>query len=334
MIDLNNLEIKFALHAVRQASQVVQHVQAEMVSPALTKEDRSPVTVADFASQALIAMLLEQSFPNDTLVAEEDADALRQPEGSQTLNMITHYITDFAPQATPECVCKWVDKGASQPGNRYWCLDPIDGTKGFLRGDQYAVALALIVDGIVQLGVLGCPNLTDAFRPDIGGHGSLVIAVRDQGAWVTPLDCPGEFTSLHVSERAKPAQARLLRSFESGHTNITQIDEFVQVMGISVAPIRMDSQAKYAVLASGKGDLILRLLSTSKPDYREKIWDQAAGSIILEEAGGCITDILGKELDFTQGRTLAKNRGICASNKHLHRAALKTLDAIGAWSGD
>ncbi len=334
MIDLNNPEIKFALHAVRQAAQIVQHVQAEMVTPALTKEDRSPVTVADFASQALVAWLLEQTFPNDPLVAEEDADALRQPEGSQTLDMVTGYIKEFAPLATPEDVCQWVDKGASDPGQRFWCLDPIDGTKGFLRGDQYAVALALIMDGKVQLGVLGCPNLIEGYRPNMSGAGSLVVAARGQGAWVTSLHTAREFTPLHVSQRDKPAQARLLRSFESGHTNVSQIDEFVEVMGIGAEPLRMDSQAKYAVLAAGKGDLLLRLLSTSKPDYREKIWDQAAGSIILEEAGGSITDILGKNLDFTQGRTLVKNRGICASNKHLHHAALKALDAIGAWSGD
>ncbi|MBN1537556.1 MAG: 3'(2'),5'-bisphosphate nucleotidase [Anaerolineales bacterium] len=334
MIDLNNPEVKFALHAVRQACQVVQHVQADMVSPALTKEDRSPVTVADFASQAVVAWLLTQDFPEDPLVAEENAEALRQPSGRQMLELVTHYIAQFTPQATPESVCDWVDKGATEPGPRFWCLDPIDGTKGFLRGDQYAVALALLVEGKVQLGVLGCPNLTDAYRPDICGTGSLVIASRSQGTWVTPLDYPGEFSPLHVSERVKPSNARVLRSFESRHTNITQIDEFVQIMGVRAEPIRMDSQAKYAVLASGKGDLLLRLLSTSQPDYREKIWDQAAGSIILEEAGGRITDILGKELDFNQGRTLAKNRGICASNKHLHRTALKTLDAIGAWSGD
>jgi len=333
MIDLNNPEIKLALHAVRQAVQAIQHIQAELVSPALTKEDRSPVTVADFASQALIARLLEQAFPNDPLVAEEDAQTLRQPEGSQTLEMVTHYVAQFVGRTNPENVCRWVDRGASQPTQRFWCLDPIDGTKGFLRGDQYAVALALIVDGQVQIGVLGCPNLTDAYRPDIGGAGSLVLATRGQGAWVTPLDDPGEFSPLHVSQRAKPSQARLLRSFESGHTNVSQIDEFVEVMGIHAKPVRMDSQAKYAVLATGKGDLLLRLLSTSNPNYREKIWDQAAGSIILEEAGGRITDILGKELDFTQGRILAKNRGICASNGLLHRAALKALDAIGAWSG-
>ena len=85
----------------------------------------------------------------------------------------------------------------------------------------------------------------------------------------------------------------------------------------------MDSQAKYAVLAAGEGDVLLRLLSPSRPDYREKIWDQAAGSIVIEEAGGRITDLDGKPLDFSHGRTLAKNRGIVATNGHLHDAVLE-----------
>jgi len=59
----------------------VKLIQAEMVTPALTKEDRSPVTVADFASQALVGKLLEEAFPTDTLVGEEDSTVLRQPEG-------------------------------------------------------------------------------------------------------------------------------------------------------------------------------------------------------------------------------------------------------------
>jgi 3'(2'), 5'-bisphosphate nucleotidase len=63
-----------------------------------------------------------------------------------------------------------------------WTLDPIDGTKGFLRGEQYAVCLALIVDAKVQLGVMGCPNLpVDASKPD-GPRGCLFVAVRGQGA--------------------------------------------------------------------------------------------------------------------------------------------------------
>jgi 3'(2'), 5'-bisphosphate nucleotidase len=91
----------------------------------------------------------------------------------------------------------------------------------------------------------------------------------------------------------------------------------------------MDSQAKYAVLASGGGEIILRMLSSKQPDYREKIWDQAAGSLILEEAGGKITDLTGLDLDFSTGRTLSKNRGVFASNSVLHDVVLETLKTIG-----
>jgi 3'(2'), 5'-bisphosphate nucleotidase len=94
--------------------------------------------------------------------------------------------------------------------------------------------------------------------------------------------------------------------------------------------VLMDSQAKDAVLAAGKGDLLLRLLSPSQPNYREKIWDQAAGSLVLEEAGGLITDLDGKPLNFTTGRSLRDNRGILASNRLLHAAALSALRQIGA----
>jgi 3'(2'), 5'-bisphosphate nucleotidase len=92
----------------------------------------------------------------------------------------------------------------------------------------------------------------------------------------------------------------------------------------------MDSQAKYAVLASGHGELYLRLLSPKRPDYREKIWDQAAGSLLVEEAGGTVTDLHGKSLDFAAGKTLANNRGILASNQHLHLQSVNALRAIGA----
>jgi 3'(2'), 5'-bisphosphate nucleotidase len=74
----------------------------------------------------------------------------------------------------------------------------------------------------------------------------------------------------------------------------------------------------------------VRLISPRRPDYREKIWDQAAGSIVITEAGGRITDLDGQPLDFSQGRTLAANRGILATNGHLHDALLAGLRTIGA----
>lgn len=63
-----------------------------------------------------------------------------------------------------------------------WAIDPIDGTQGFLRGGQYAVCLALIVDAKVQVGVIGCPNLpVDPSNPE-GEKGCIFVAVRGQGA--------------------------------------------------------------------------------------------------------------------------------------------------------
>lgn len=330
MIDHNTPEINFAMHAVQQAALLVQQVQTDMVASALTKDDRSPVTVADFASQALVAYLLSEAFPDDPLVAEEDSIALQKPEERQTLEQISQFVNRFTPHATPETICDWIDRGNGDPSERFWTLDPIDGTKGFLRADQYAVALALIQAGEVQLGVLGCPNLSEAYLPEQNGPGSLVVAARGQGTWATSLSSPGKFKRLTASENKNPTAAILLRSFESGHTNVSQIDDFAIEMGVDTEPLRMDSQAKYAVLAAGKGDLLLRLLSPAKPDYREKIWDQAAGSIVIEEAGGRITDLEGKSLDFTAGHTLAKNRGILASNAHLHSQALQALQSIKA----
>ncbi len=330
MIDLTHPEIHFALHAARQAARTVRRVQQELITPALTKEDRSPVTVADYAAQAVVGRILAETFPNDPMVAEEDSVALLNPQNARILELVTHYAQDQDRPASADQVCGWIDHARVDSAQRFWTLDPIDGTKGFLRGEQYVVALALVVDGQVQLGVLGCPNLKDAAFQDMGGVGSLVVAVRGQGAWTSSLLAESAFARLQVSPVGQPSQARILRSVESGHTNVDQVGRFAQNLGVEVPSVNLDSQAKYAVLAAGQGELYVRLLSANRPDYREKIWDQAAGSIIIEEAGGCVTDLDGKALDFTTGRSLEHNRGILASNSLLHPAALEALRQVGA----
>jgi 3'(2'), 5'-bisphosphate nucleotidase len=271
-----------------------------------------------------------EHFPDDLLVGEEDSSALQTDAERTTLERITEFVSTRIPEATPELVCRWIDHGSAEKGRRYWTVDPIDGTKGFLRGDQYAVALALVVDGVPHLGVLGCPNLTDGYQVDLDGPGTLMAAVRSEGTWMSKLAVEEGFSRVHVSEQDDPAQARLLRSFESGHTDVSKIDEFAQALGVQAEAVRMDSQAKYGVQAAGQGEIYLRLLSPKQPDYKEKIWDQAAGSILVEEAGGKVSDLDGKTLDFSQGRTLAKNRGICATNGLLHEAALSALRKIDA----
>jgi len=198
-----------------------------------------------------------------------------------------------------------------------------------LRGDQYVVALALIEEGEVVLGVLGCPNLNREMEPDVGGSGAIAIAVRGRGAWSVGME-EDSFIKLQVSERKEPMQARVLRSFAAEHTDAAKIDQLITALGTPIPPILMDSAAKYAILAAGAGDLLFRLISPDRPDYVENIWDQAAGYILIEEAGGRVSDLAGRDLDFSRGCQLIGNVGVLASNERLHEAALEALRTIGA----
>lgn len=333
MINLTNPLIDFALTAVQQAAFLAQEIQDEMVSPAITKEDRSPVTVADFAAQAVVGYYLERRFNQLSLVGEENAEVLKTAAGADTLEIINGFVSRIIPGITPNEVCDYIDRGGGEVEDHYWTLDPIDGTKGFLRGDQYAVALGYVEEGEVQVGVLGCPNLAPEKLGDLKGQGSLLVASRGEGSWLAVLEkSPAEqsFTRFFVSTQADPAEARLLRSFESGHTNVSQIDRFQEVIGTRLDPVQMDSQAKYALLGAGEGEIYLRLLSPDCQDYREKVWDQAAGSILVEEAGGIVTDLNGTALDFSRGRRLSGNRGLCATNGVLHQKALQALKELDA----
>ena len=326
-------QVRFALEATREAALLVRRVQREMVTAALTKEDRSPVTVADFAAQAVVAKRLADRFPDAVLVGEESAKMLQGEEGGEALSRIAHFVQTVIPEATGEQICQWIDRGAGEAPGTHWTLDPVDGTKGFLRGDQYAVALAYITEGKVELGALGCPELAlegSAVCPAKDGGGVLVIAQRGQGTWATPLEGDGSWTRLAVSPQDDIVRARMLRSVEKAHTNTGHVAELVERLGITADPVPLDSQAKYAVLAGGGGEVNIRLISSSRPDYREKIWDQAAGSIVVEEAGGVVTDLDGKPLDFSHGRTLAQNRGIIATNGRFQQTLLDALQQIGA----
>jgi 3'(2'), 5'-bisphosphate nucleotidase len=322
-------EAEFALEAVRKAAVLSRTIQLELAPHTITKSDRSPVTVADFTSQAIVAEMLLQKYPQDILVGEEDSRALQEPDQVETLAAITRYVGRLHPGVESSQVSSWIDRGASEPGSRFWTYDPIDGTKGFLRGDQYVTALALIENGQVVVAAMGCPNINTSLVPDIGGGGCAALAVRGQGSWLFSMEGGGT-KQLMVSSRSDPSQARVLRSYEASHTDAGKINALMAKMGIQAQAVSMDSAAKSAILAGGEGELIFRLLSAKRPDYKEKIWDQAAGALLVEEAGGRVSDLRGAPLDFTRGRELTANFGVLASNGLLHESALAAVRAVGA----
>jgi 3'(2'), 5'-bisphosphate nucleotidase len=204
-------------------------------------------------------------------------------------------------------------------------LDPIDGTKGFLRQEQYAVALGLLVDGQVALGALGCPALSPTATDGAPAEGCAFIAVRGQGAAMRRLDDPSE-TPVRVDGVTDPRAARLCESVESGHTDQSSSARVAAALGLSAAPVRMDSQAKYAAVARGDASIYLRL--PTRADYVERIWDHAAGAVVIEEAGGVVTDVDGRPLDFSRGRGLSGNRGVIATSGAVHAAVLAAVQAV------
>lgn len=314
------LEKRVAMSAVFRAAQLCQQVQVDMVNTdAVEKADRSPVTVADFGSQALICQAISEAFPADIIVAEEDSQALQ--ENPQLMQRVTGYVDRFAAGiSSDQTVREWIDRGGGKVGGRFWTLDPIDGTKGFLRGDQYAIALALIVDGEVKLGVLGCPNLPQRLDDPQAQRGCLFVAERDKGTQILPLDGQ-DSKRIHISQ----ATHRFAESVESTHSDLDTHAQIAQQVGIIDPPIRMDGQGKYGVLARGEASVYIRLPNPATPDYRECIWDHAAGMIAVEEAGGMVTDVDGRTLDFSQGRRMIANRGILATNGDLHSQLLDCI---------
>ena len=324
-MDQNSPEVMTAIQAAIKASALCEKIRMDLAcGESLLKSDRSPVTIADYGSQAMICKLIKERFPNDTIVAEEDSKELRRPGRSKILERVTDYINAFIPDSSSEEVCSWIDFGSNSVSGRFWALDPIDGTKGFLRGDQYAIALALIEKGRVKLGILACPNLyTDIHHP-FGEKGCLFLALKGNGSF--QMDRWGvNKRPIFVSKVTNPSEAVITESVEPDHADHLTHQRLARKLNISKPFLRMDSQAKYGILARGEVTLYLRVPSSAEPGYKENIWDHAAGSIIAEEAGGRVTDVMGRPLDFSSGIKMEKNHGILVSNGILHEVVLKAL---------
>ena len=319
-VRLNELgqEAAAAARLMGDAALLARRIQVESGS-VRAKDDESPVTIVDFAVQAVVASRLAARFPDDPLVAEEDAAALREPAAAALLSRVAGAVHTVSPGLAATGLLDAIDRGCGDPAARFWTLDPIDGTKGLLRGGQYVVALALVVGGEVEVGAIGCPRLS--LSASGGGEGGVAIAARGRGSWWMSLD-GDELSPLVVSTVSDPGGARVATSVEESHSDRGQLEVLRATLGSQAPAILMDSQAKHVIVAAGEADVLVRF---PRAGYREAIWDQAAGAILIGEAGGRITDLVGRALDFSTGRRLVQNDGLVASNGRLHEALLRAL---------
>lgn len=337
-------EMTHAARAVQLAGSLCRKVQfALQRGEKVSKSDDSPVTVADFAAQAVISYALARECPNVGLVAEEDAGEMRTAEGAGLRARVTAMVNDALSSVvdsplSEEEVMDAIDRGATDGGKTgsFWILDPIDGTKGFINGRQYAIALALMEEGEVTGGVLGCPNMPSDKIPrgateiPTASPGCMFVAYKGCGTMVSALDSEEPLKEGVKITTAKVTDSREATYMESWGDSIVADHGFTSSlsadMGMTSPPVRIDSMAKYGALARGDTNMYLRFPPET---YREKVWDHAAGAIVVQEAGGVITDGVGNSLDFSNGRFLDIEVGIVAtSTPELHATLLETISKV------
>lgn len=351
-------ELNQAIAAVHRASFMSRSLQKNFLS--INKNDNSPVTIADFAVQALIIDALHRAFPEDKFIAEEDSSVLKSDPALRSA-VLTALTAASSSHWSEERLYDIIDLGGfTGTSSRVWVLDPVDGTKGFMRGEHYCIALALLVNGGSQLSVMGCPNvnLKRVLQPGLtaskgekvadidhsfqiasagAGHssdlrhdahpvstGSVFYAVSGRGAWARSLAMPlGSGFEVSVSEVSVTPHAALCESMEASHGDRAMTIGVFNRLGLTKEYLRLDGQCKYCVVGSGAAEGNMRLPPAG---YREKVWDHVPGVHFIQEAGGTVTDIDGRELDFSQGRLLPENvTGILATNRALHKEILAAI---------
>lgn len=306
-------EKEIAQEAVLQAIELTQQMEKNLAPGDITnKVDLSPVTAADFSVQALINLRLLKAFPNDPIMGEESSSFLRTPEGESLKQTVCATLHPLFPTKTEEDILNAIDQGNWPGGSkkRFWVLDPIDGTRGFIKKEQYAIALALIEGGKVVLGLLGCPHLSS--------KGVLLTAIKGKGAYLLDLET-GKEKRLYskLSEELIYCEPPM----DSKSHSHSKAYEIAKLLNSPPKSLQLDGQCKYALVATGDATMYLRIPMLKK--RLEYIWDHAPGMLIVEEAGGKVTDMDGKRFDFSLGTTLSENRGVLATNGIEHQKVVE-----------
>jgi 3'(2'), 5'-bisphosphate nucleotidase len=351
-------ELEIACLAVQRAARLTKSILASVDKGALDKQDNTPVTIADFAAQALIISALHHVFPADQFVGEESSGALR--ENPQLLDRVWEVVSTtklddvdgeekgivLATPSSPDEMLNLIDlggKGAGGPEGRIWVLDPVDGTATFIKGQQYAVCLALLEDGQQKVGVLGCPNLkleSDLQRTrvqenvvDSAGAGQMLSAVLGQGAYIQPLSnttrlLEGQRQRLPTRQPTDPSNVRFVDCAYADSTDYNKHGLVATALG-APWPATADlwsSQMRYVALAVGECNTLIKIVR--QQDHRSSIWDHAGGMLIAQEVGCTITDVRGDPVSCGQGRKLAGAYGLVVAPAPVHASVLEAVKEV------
>ena len=329
----------------------------------MAKADDSPVTIADYAAQALLIYAMRKAFPNYGFLGEEDTKDLRTKPRSlaEVVRLVEETrLADPAldellgrPQGEKELLAT-IDLGAStstaEPGKRYIVMDPIDGTSAFLQSGQYAVVLGIVENGREILGVAAGPNIkfgdvvqrgATIREHDIDdGLGTMISAVRGHGATARPVGPGGLLPAVPLNRTSQPppkidqrkaglAKFHGLQYIDSKDSPKSRWDKVKDFAGDYESVVQLySSHVRYMAMALGDRSYV----QIRWPDERKKkfkpwaIWDHVGTPLIYSESGrGKVTDLHGKTLSYDEGRDMVSYYGIITADATIHKAI---LDAV------
>ncbi len=320
-------EAAFAVGVLRRVALLSESwFASERVRGTDLRLKNSPVTLIDYAVQCIVNAELERRFPLDGLVCEEAPLSIAD---SRLRRQLYAMIREALPEANDRVIRDSMNykKPASTARERYWVLDPIDGTAGLLAGRQYATALALVEGQEVVLGSMACPRLPAKCAAPHYSIGWIYLGLKNQGAYAHRIKGKGGgWRELQVSSFEDLGKATYCESVIGSHTSPRSHLKLARSLGIVRNPVRVDGQCKYALVARGEVCLYLRF--PKKPGYRERVWDHAAGLILVEEAGGRVTDLRGERISLADDYRLKESYGVIASNGSVHDKVVERARAL------
>lgn len=315
------LELKPIRTAARQAAELTRRVRALHLAGA-HKDGEEPVTLADYGSQAILCRAIKAAYPEDGILAEENAEqflTLVRPEDRARIVQLVGEV--LGERVTQGDLVRWMDQGHGRDSERIWAVDPVDGTKGFLAGRRYSVAIGAMEGGLPVAGLLACPGY-----PSRDGLGVLFYAQRS-AAYAEPLG-GGKPVRVAVRPVAGLNGVRVVESVEESHADREAQRRVLAAAGLKNPSVKaIDGQDKYAMVADGDAQVYLRLPREDVP--RHRLWDHLAGTALVQAAGGSVTDLDGMMLDFSRGRILTANRGMVVSpGGAFHERLLKAVEDV------
>lgn len=341
-------ELHIACLTVQRAALVTKRLIEAVDKGFLDKSDSTPVTLADFAAQALIIAAMHHTFPNDRFIGEEDSKALRTDAKllDRTWELVsTTHLDDgesegllYTPRSKDELL-ELIDLGQGEfkQSGRTWVLDPVDGTATFMNGQQYAVCLALVEDGCQKVGVLGCPNLnleTGRVREDLadhGGYGYQLFAIAGEGASFRKMGRGALLPSSKIDKKAAVNDPRELSFVDCKAATSTDFELHGKIASRIGAPWPNTTdvwaaQMRYVALVVGGCNTVVKI--PRKPDYRSKLWDHAGGMLLAEEVGLTVSDVYGNPIDCGLGRILSGSYGMIVAPRSIHGKLVETVKQV------